>query len=121
MLQDGWLQPRWRWNYSPLLLGLVPGQGVHRGASAARGTRRSGRGAGRLATAAATGSGVGRATSVNADGKNNTDCKEACMLRRLGVMFLLAGVVSISTAGCLLVPFPVGWGGGHHHRDRGRW
>jgi len=43
------------------------------------------------------------------------------MLRRLGVMFLLAGVVSISTAGCLLVPFPVGWGGGHHHRDRGRW
>ena len=38
------------------------------------------------------------------------------MLRRLGVMFLLACVVSISTAGCLLVP--VG-GGGHHHR--GRW
>ena len=43
------------------------------------------------------------------------------MLRRLGVMFLLACVVSISTAGCLLVPFPVGRGGGHHHRDRGRW
>src|SRR5438552_3271359 len=75
----------------------------------------------RLATAAATGSGVGRATSVNADGKDNTDCKEAYMLRRLGVIFLLACVVSISTAGCLLVPFPVGWGGGHHHRDRGRW
>jgi hypothetical protein len=40
------------------------------------------------------------------------------MLRRLGVMFLLACVVSISTAGCLLVPVPVG-GGYHHHR--GRW
>ena len=40
------------------------------------------------------------------------------MLRRLGVTFLLACVVSITTAGCLLVPVPVG-GGGHHHR--GRW
>jgi hypothetical protein len=39
------------------------------------------------------------------------------MLRRLGVMFLLASVVSIGTAGCLLVPVPVG-GGGHHHRGR---
>jgi hypothetical protein len=41
------------------------------------------------------------------------------LLRRLGVTFLLASVVSISTAGCLLVPVPVGGGGGHHHR--GRW
>jgi hypothetical protein len=40
------------------------------------------------------------------------------VFRRLGVMFLLACVVSISTAGCLLVPVPVG-GGSHHHR--GRW
>jgi len=40
-------------------------------------------------------------------------------LRRLGAMLLLACVVTISTAGCL-VPFPVGGGGGHHHH-RGRW
>jgi hypothetical protein len=40
------------------------------------------------------------------------------LLRRLGVTFLLACVVSISTAGCLLVPVPVGGGGGHHHRGR---
>ena len=41
------------------------------------------------------------------------------VFRRLGVMFLLACVVSISTAGCLLVPVPVGGGGGHRHH--GRW
>lgn len=41
------------------------------------------------------------------------------VLRRLGATFLLACVVGISTAGCLLVPVPVGGGrGGHHH---GRW
>src|SRR5438128_306476 len=70
-LPDRSLRAPGRWDYSSLLLGVGTGPGVHRGASAARGTRRSGRGAGRLATAAATGSGVGRATSVNADGKNN--------------------------------------------------
>ncbi len=43
------------------------------------------------------------------------------VLRRLGATFLLACVVTISTAGCLLVPIPVGGGGrgGGHHR--GRW
>jgi hypothetical protein len=40
------------------------------------------------------------------------------VLRRLGVMFLLACIVSISTAGCLLVPVPAGGGYRHH---RGRW
>jgi hypothetical protein len=39
------------------------------------------------------------------------------LLRRLGAMFLLACVVGIGTAGCLLVPVPVG--PGHYHR--GRW
>ena len=41
------------------------------------------------------------------------------VLRRLAAMVLLACVVTISTAGCLLVPFPVGGHGGYHHR--GRW
>lgn len=41
------------------------------------------------------------------------------VLRRLGVTFLLACVVGISTAGCLLVPVPVPVPGhGYHH---GRW
>ncbi len=39
------------------------------------------------------------------------------ILRRLGVTLLLACVVGIGTAGCLLVPVPVG-PGWHHH---GRW
>jgi hypothetical protein len=38
------------------------------------------------------------------------------VLRRLAAMFLLACVVTISTAGCLLVPVPVGPGHGYHHR-----
>lgn len=42
----------------------------------------------------------------------------ANVLRRLAATFLLASVVTISTAGCLLVPVPVGWGhGGYHHRS----
>jgi hypothetical protein len=42
------------------------------------------------------------------------------VLRRLAATFLLACVVTISTAGCLLVPIPVGGGhGGYHHH--GRW
>jgi hypothetical protein len=40
------------------------------------------------------------------------------VLRRLGATFLLACLVTISTAGCLLVPVPVGGHGGYH---RGRW
>jgi hypothetical protein len=44
---------------------------------------------------------------------------EAKALRRLATMFLLACVVTISTAGCLLVPIPVGGHGGYHHH--GRW
>lgn len=41
------------------------------------------------------------------------------MIRRLATMCLLACVVMVSTAGCLLVPIPVGGGhGGYHH---GRW
>ena len=43
------------------------------------------------------------------------------VLRRLAATFLLACVVGVGTAGCLLVPIPVGGGhgGGGHHR--GRW
>ena len=38
------------------------------------------------------------------------------VLRRLATMFLLACLVTLSTAGCLLVPIPVGPGHGYHHR-----
>jgi len=41
------------------------------------------------------------------------------VLRRLGATLLLACVVGVSTAGCLLVPVPVGPGRGYHHH--GRW
>jgi hypothetical protein len=41
------------------------------------------------------------------------------VLRRLVTTFLLACVVTISTAGCLLVPIPVDGGhGGYHHHGR---
>jgi hypothetical protein len=43
---------------------------------------------------------------------------EPKVLRRLATMFLLSCLVTISTAGCLLVPVPVGPGHGYHH---GRW
>jgi len=38
------------------------------------------------------------------------------MLRRLATIFVLACAVTISTAGGLLVPVPVGGGHGYHHR-----
>jgi hypothetical protein len=41
------------------------------------------------------------------------------VLRRLSATLLLACVVGISTAGCLLVPVPVPVGPGRHHH--GRW
>jgi hypothetical protein len=42
--------------------------------------------------------------------------------RRVVLTLLLASVVGVSVAGCLLVPFPVG-GGGHDHRreHQRRW
>jgi hypothetical protein len=43
---------------------------------------------------------------------------EPKVLRRPATMFLLACVVTIGTAGRLLVPVPVGPGHGYHH---GRW
>jgi hypothetical protein len=45
---------------------------------------------------------------------------ETKVLRRLATMFLLACVVTIGTAGCLLVPIPVGGGHGGYHQH-GRW
>jgi hypothetical protein len=42
--------------------------------------------------------------------------------RRVVLTLLLASVVGVAVAGCLLVPFPVG-GGGHNHRheNQRRW
>jgi len=37
------------------------------------------------------------------------------VFRRVVLTLLLASVVGVAVAGCLLVPFPVG-GGGHNHR-----
>jgi hypothetical protein len=43
-------------------------------------------------------------------------------LRRITTALVLALVVAGSTAGCLLVPFPVGGGGHDHgHRHGHRW
>jgi len=41
-------------------------------------------------------------------------------LRRLVPVLLLLGAVTVSATGCLLVPIPVGGGGGHHGRSH-RW
>jgi hypothetical protein len=38
--------------------------------------------------------------------------------RRVVLTLLLASVVGITVAGCLLVPFPVGGGRGHGHGHR---
>jgi len=43
------------------------------------------------------------------------------VLRRLGATFLLACVVGITTAGCLLVPVPVPVGPGRGYHRHGRW
>jgi len=42
--------------------------------------------------------------------------ERSSVLRRLATVFLLACAVTISTAGCLLVPVPVFPGHGYHHR-----
>jgi hypothetical protein len=42
------------------------------------------------------------------------------MLRRSATILLLVSLVAVGAGGCLLVPFPVFEGGGHHghgHRD----
>ena len=42
--------------------------------------------------------------------------------RRVALTLLLACVVGVTVAGCLLVPFPVGGGGhGHRHEHQRRW
>jgi len=37
------------------------------------------------------------------------------IVSRLTATVILAAVVAVGTGGCLLVPFPVPVGGGHHH------
>ena len=40
------------------------------------------------------------------------------LANRTTVTVVLAAIVALGTAGCLLVPFPVGGGGGGHHHHR---
>ena len=42
--------------------------------------------------------------------------RDYIIVTALATMFLLACLVTISTAGCLLVPVPVGPAHGYHHR-----
>ena len=63
-------------------------------------------------------SGMALAGSAQAQWRDETMARTT-VLRRLGATFLLTCVVGISTAGCLLVPVPVGPGRGYHHH--GRW